>query len=530
MNTVYAYIRVSTQRQGVLGASLAEQRSAIGAYAERQGLVIGQWFEERETAAKSGRPHFKRMMAALARGEAQGVIFHKIDRGARNFRDWADIGDLNDRGVAVHFAHESVDLHSRSGRLSADIQAVVAADYIRNLRQEVVKGITGRLKQGLYPFAAPVGYRDCGKAQVKQIDPLHGPLVRQAFELYATGEWTFKELLLEMRSRGLKGRNGAPMSKDTFTKILNNPFYYGVIHVKTTGQYYEGVHEPLVSKALWDQVQSVLRGIRPAGSKSRQRLVFRRLIRCGHCSRTLIGEVQKGRYVYYRCHNRACAVVSIPERVIDDAVLALFALLRFRPDELRDLRDIVDDMRVLQVDDKEDRKAQIALGLAKCDERLRRLTDLLVENTIDSAVYNARRYDVLDRKAMLHDELAGLDAAPSRAERIANDIELAETAYFLYQNGTAAEKRDLVSKVTSNCTGTSKSPAFTLRSPFRELADWRKSQHGAHRRDGSHTRVAHILAFLAGVSVEDMSATIAAIGTKRPRRTVDDEPRTRACL
>jgi len=64
------------------------------------------------------------MLAALEAGEADGVIMHKIDRSARNLRDWSDLGELIDRGIAVHFAHESVDLNSRGGRLSADIQAV----------------------------------------------------------------------------------------------------------------------------------------------------------------------------------------------------------------------------------------------------------------------------------------------------------------------------------------------------------------------------------------------------------------------
>lgn len=75
---------------------------------------------------------------------------HKIDRGARNLKDWANLGDLIDGGVEVHFAHESLDMNSRGGRLSADIQAVVAADFIRNLRQETRKGFYGRLKQGIY--------------------------------------------------------------------------------------------------------------------------------------------------------------------------------------------------------------------------------------------------------------------------------------------------------------------------------------------------------------------------------------------
>jgi len=77
------------------------------------------------------------MLNLLRRGKAQGVIIHKIDRGARNLKGWADLGELIDTGMEVHFANESLDLNTRGGRLSADIQAVVAADYITVLFVEL---------------------------------------------------------------------------------------------------------------------------------------------------------------------------------------------------------------------------------------------------------------------------------------------------------------------------------------------------------------------------------------------------------
>ncbi|NUN97415.1 MAG: recombinase family protein, partial [Candidatus Omnitrophica bacterium] len=187
MKTYAGYIRVSTAKQGEKGVSLQEQRSAIEGYAVRNNLAVSEWFEERETAAKRGRPVFNQMLAMLRRRKVEGVVIHKIDRSARNLKDWADLGDLIDSGVEVHFAGDSLDLHTRGGRLSADIQAVVAADFIRNLREETRKGMYGRLKQGLYPLAAPLGYLDRGKGNPKEIDPARGRLVRYLFERYATG-------------------------------------------------------------------------------------------------------------------------------------------------------------------------------------------------------------------------------------------------------------------------------------------------------------------------------------------------------
>ena len=126
MKPCVGYIRVSTQKQGE-GVSLEAQKDAITAFASRNDLTVTKWFEEKETAAKSGRPVFTGMLKKLKQGKAQGVIIHKIDRSARNLRDWAMFSELPDAGVSVYVATESLDFNSRGGRLTADIQAVVAA-------------------------------------------------------------------------------------------------------------------------------------------------------------------------------------------------------------------------------------------------------------------------------------------------------------------------------------------------------------------------------------------------------------------
>src|SRR5690606_23618156 len=150
-------------------------------------------------------------------------------------------------GCEVHFATESLDLHSRGGRLSADIQAVVAADYIRNLREETRKGFYGRLKQGLYPIQAPIGYLDQGGGKPKVPDPARAPFIRQAFELYGSGRFSLRALSDKLFESGLRSRVGQKVSINSLSKILNNPFYIGIIRIGRTGETFQGVHQPLVS-------------------------------------------------------------------------------------------------------------------------------------------------------------------------------------------------------------------------------------------------------------------------------------------
>ncbi len=143
-------------------------------------------------------------------------------------------------------------LTSRGGRLSADIQAVIAADYSRNLREETKKGINYRLQQGLYPFRAPLGYINNGGGKPKTVDPLRAPFIVGGFRLYAQGAVGLQKLSTTMFDQGLRTRYMRKVSINTWSKIFRNPFCTGTMHV--TGTSYPGIHEPIVSDELFDSI------------------------------------------------------------------------------------------------------------------------------------------------------------------------------------------------------------------------------------------------------------------------------------
>ncbi|WP_306043840.1 recombinase family protein [Mameliella sp. MMSF_3455] len=244
------------------------------------------------------------MLRQLKRGKAAGLIMHKIDRSARYLRDWADLGDAIDLGIDVRFVHDPIDLHTRGGRLTADIQAVIAADFIRNLREEVRKGIQGRLRQGFYPFKAPRGYLDAGPRQVKRPDPAIAPLIVFAFQRYACGTVSLAQLGKTLHERGLETKAGTPLTPGILSAILHNPFYKGTVVVK--GQHFDGHHQPLVTEALFDKVQKVFES-KKQRRRTKHHFRYRQTLRCTTCGRHLVGEQQKGR-VYYRCQRRHVCV------------------------------------------------------------------------------------------------------------------------------------------------------------------------------------------------------------------------------
>lgn len=477
-----AYTRVSTAKQGE-GVSLQEQKESIRRYASRENFTISRWFEEKETAAKRGRPVFGEMLKILEKGEARGVIIHKIDRSARNLKDWANLGELIDAGIEVHFANESLDLNSRGGRLSADIQAVVAADYIRNLREETKKGFYGRLKQGLYPLRAPLGYQDNGGGKPKTIDPVTGPLVRQAFELYATSQYSYDSLLDEMHKRGLRNRQGGELSKNGLSWIFNNLFYVGIIRVKSTGETFEGAHEALISKQLFDRVQRVLAG-KTTTVSGNHAFLFRRLFACEFCGYSMIGEKQKG-HVYYRCHTRDCPTTGVREERIERELEERFQPVKFNDYELRYLRSRIEEMRDAWEDRTEAEKESIKLRIGKIKERLARLTDIYLDGEIEKELFEERKRGLLMNRRELEDRLAGLEEGREQplADRLKDFLELAESLYSSYKAGIAEEKRDLIETTTSNRMVERKSVEIQLKEPFRLIAERAPVTNGVRRRD-----------------------------------------------
>jgi site-specific DNA recombinase len=410
------------------------------------------------------------MLKGLRAGKARGVIIHKIDRGARNLRDWSDLGELIDQGIEVHFANESLDLQTRGGRLSADIQAVVASDYIRNLREETKKGIRGRLRQGIYPFGAPVGYVNNGGGKLKTIDPVKGPLVRKAFELYATGNFNLHTLREELYRLGLRGTTGRKLTLCGISTILNNPFYTGLIRIRKSSETYPGNHEPLISVHLFNLVHDTLSG-RFYKRTNRHEFLFRRLIRCAECGYSVIGETQRG-HTYYRCHTTSCSTNAIREEAIEKVVLEKLGRLKFSASEAAYLKDRVSTLKARWITDSDATITDLNVNLELLTERLKKATDAYLDGVFEREVYEERKREFLLQRQALQQTIEDYKAnRRSVPEVLAEFLERAGSAYLLYKSANPPKKRRLVKILTSNMTLRAKEFDFTYSVPFGEIAN-----------------------------------------------------------
>jgi site-specific DNA recombinase len=134
-------------------------------------------------------------------------------------------------------------------------------------REKTVQATTAKAKAGYLPTHAPPGYyncdnpdKNCEKIARKIIipHPTHGPLITEAFKLYATGRYNVYELNDLMYEKGLRSQRGKKLPESVMYNLLKNRLYLGEIHWKNI-IVKDGKHEPLIDEATFNQVQKLMR-------------------------------------------------------------------------------------------------------------------------------------------------------------------------------------------------------------------------------------------------------------------------------
>ena len=293
------YVRVSSKEQEKEGFSIPAQRKLLQQYALDHGLEIVREFEDVETAKRSGRQAFTDMVAFLARSSCKVVLVEKTDRLYRNIKDWVTVADLD---AEIHLVKEGTVLSedSRSSeKFMHGIRVLMAKNYIDNLSEEVRKGMREKAEQGHWPTVAHIGYINDTTVRRIDVDPERGPLVAKLFEWYATGTVSLKELTARAAAIGLTHpRSGRKLTKSEIHRVLHNPIYAGEFRWK--GKQYAGLHTPIISRRLFEDVQDVF-AIHNRPRYTKHQHAFAGLVTCGRCGCAMTAELKKGKYIYYHC-------------------------------------------------------------------------------------------------------------------------------------------------------------------------------------------------------------------------------------
>ena len=315
------YARKSTEQDERQAMSIGSQIKEMSDLANRDQLQIVTIKQESFSAKNSAaRPIFNEMLNEIREGLYDAILTWAPDRLARNAGDLGSLVDMMDAGKLqkIRTFGQSFENNPNEKFLLMILgsQAKLEND---NRSINVKRGMRAKCETGWRPNLPPLGYFTrgaSGNGRDVIVDKERAPCIQEMFEMSANGKsGRYIQRWLESNNMLTRGNKKIPLS--AIYRMLKNPYYYGEFeYPKDSGKWYQGKHEPLITKELFEEVRKAL--VMPAKPKwGAKEFPFKGFIKCYSCGSSLLGE-QKLRkrkdgtvreHIYYHCSrqvNRDC--------------------------------------------------------------------------------------------------------------------------------------------------------------------------------------------------------------------------------
>src|SRR5438876_1180840 len=445
---VILYLRVSTAEQAKQQYNLPSQEKKLRDYCQQQNLRILHLFIDRgESARTADRPEFQKMLAYCRghRGKISQVIVADLSRLARNVMDQGTtIATLQQLGISLVSVDEPITDDTAAGKLARNMLASMNQFFSDSLSERIRYRMKAGLDAGRFLHYAPIGYRNVNKDLSPDLE--RAPLIRHAFELLASGNYSTTESVLSLvTAMGLKTRRGRPLTKQSWGRLLSNPIYAGWIR---NGQnQVRGKHEPLVSEQLFQSVQNRLNGKSSPHKKLSEDCPLRGFVRCARCGKNLTAGWVKGRkerYARYWCWQKGCRAVGISKEELENRFVGLLG--SFQP-----TAEFQAQLPLIAARQWETRKARIGKDAEMLSKRLAE------QNTLNQKLITAKlngEISVEDFKMMkdsisaesekIKDQINALDSERSAMQDLMQQAQVQIIDLVAaWRNGTVNQKQEL---------------------------------------------------------------------------------------
>ncbi len=282
------YCRKSTDEKDKQVLSIDQQVAELKEFALKSNLEISEFVVESKTAKVPGRIEFNNIIDRIEKGEIQGIATWHTDRLARNSIDGGRIIYLLDTGKLLDLKFPSFWFeNSPQGKFVLNIAFGQSKYYVDNLSENVKRGMRHKVRLGIWPVQAPLGYLNDKITKTIKVNPVKSKIVKNAFEMYAKDKHSFSSISRYLFRFGIKTRSGKRLSITSTKRMLLKKFYIGILEYK--GELHKGIHKPIISKNLFDKVQVQIKRIERTRQKSHS-LAIIVMAKCGECGGAITGE------------------------------------------------------------------------------------------------------------------------------------------------------------------------------------------------------------------------------------------------
>ena len=423
MQKYFLYARKSTDVEDKQILSIESQLAELRELAKRESIYISDEFVEKRSAKIPGRPIFNTMLSRIQNGEAQGIVCWKIDRLSRNPVDSGKIQWMLQQNIIQHIQTHGQSHYPNDNVLMMSMELGMANEYVRQLSENTARGLRQKARNGDFPGKAPFGYINNSNIKKIAVHQKNAKLVKKLFELYATGSVRLEDLAIILEKSDIKSKNNNRVHVSRVSHIINNPIYYG--HFRRAGEIYEGKHEPIISKEIFDKANNVLRGRGRTPDKKTDPRPFCGLMSCGSCGMGITGEIKikrqkngtKHLYTYYNCSKKSKTQKCFEPCIRGEELeRQLSAKIReyIMPKELATKL-----FEMLDVEEQKNKHTASVVVLELREEEqnisknLARLTDVYVAQDIEREDYLKRRRSLMSDKKSVEEKIGRLLRTPS---------------------------------------------------------------------------------------------------------------------
>ena len=256
------YIRVSTDRQASEGFSLDAQQKQLDAYCVAKGWTVCAdhvFVDAGESGTSTDRPRFQAMLQAAKDGAIKRIVAVKLDRVARNVRDFlALVDELKTWGCDLVLLKENFDTGTASGKFALTMFAALAELEAATITERVMTGKHQKASEGGYNgSAAPLGYSYANGAFTPNDD---ADTVRSIFAWFNAGE-SMLGIVRKLEAMGAKTAKGGKWNTATVRYILRNGLYAGIAQWDSVES--EGARTAIIDVATYEQAQQRLANLKP---------------------------------------------------------------------------------------------------------------------------------------------------------------------------------------------------------------------------------------------------------------------------
>lgn len=466
------YARKSTESEDRQVQSIEAQLHELRKIAERDGLTVARVFKESKSAKTPyQREKFAEMVKLINSGQVNGVLCWQINRLSRNPAESGMLQQLLQDEKIKRIRTYDRTYEPDDNAVIFSVEGAIANQFIMDLRKNVKRGIAAKIRGGGISGLAMAGYMNDRLNKTIVPDPVRYPVIRKAWDMMLTGEYSVPEVLKALNEWGYttpkhKKIGGGPLSRNGLYNIFKNPRYAGWIpDPQVPGEFVKKVSYPsMVTVEEYDKVQQLLgdKG-RPRLSQSK-RFAVRGLIRCAECGCQITAEEHKKKLAnggenvhrYYHCtrksKDRPCTQKSsIKEEDLFEQIDHLLDDYELSPKLYEWGMEALGEMANKEIAERNDLQVSQFDTINDIEKQLDRLLDYATKGLIDQQEYTSKSKSL--KKALKDYQKAQAETAERTKnwyEFVGKTLETLTNANEKFVTSDLSEKAEILLAIGQN--------------------------------------------------------------------------------